>query len=115
VYGNPVTLTDPTGQSPLVLPIIVAAGSACYGVYKFASNTVRALDKGDEYRKQRDARDQWIRDGMNGNPPVTQDQLQEAHRDALQETNNAAAEGGKLSARMLQRAGSLLRGVFGKW
>jgi RHS repeat-associated protein len=108
-FSSPLMFTDPNGENPVLVGAgIVATG---YGVYSFVSASCKAIDSGSQHQEQQAAMQQWIKDGMKGNPPVSQTQIQQSQQAVLQGAASAGLAGAKIVPQPVARTGSLLKEV----
>jgi hypothetical protein len=90
VLGNPITHIDPTGEITLQQAAGVAVGviAACRALKKFFDTASDGLDRGKGYQEMENANQDWLKGGMQGQPPYSEEQL----RDARNGVVNSAAD-----------------------
>ncbi len=105
VGGNPLSFNDSSGLCPWCVPAAAAAG-ACYAGKKIydsindlldgAKNLQNAGSAGQDYQNIQNAMNQWYANGMRGDPPYTQRQLQSAAQSVVGTAGNVAESATKI-------------------
>ena len=108
VGGNPVAFVDPTGEN-WVVATVAAVGLTGWSVYKFISATQAGVEAGAKYQAMQAEQQRWIAGGMKGNPPHSQQELNDAAQACVAAGSKVGMSGVSLIAGPVSRTGGLLK------
>jgi RHS repeat-associated protein len=106
--GNPISNIDPTGEN---FGLAVAGVVAVTGwqVYKFVVATQAGIAAGAKYQDMQGKMQAWIAGGMKGEPPFSQQQLNDQAQACVAAGGKIGQAGIGLIGRPVSSTGSLLR------
>ena len=110
VNGNPISFVDSTGEN-FGFAVVTAVVVTGWSVYKFVVATQAGIEAGTKYQTMQAKMQAWIAGGMKGDPPYSQQQLNDSAQACVAAGGRIGQAGIGLIGRPIGSTGKLLQAV----